>query len=369
LFSFPAAGEEPLRNVVLATQRDGRLHFLDAASLDSLGYLVVHDLAESVRARPDGLALYVQQAKEPQGDTCCSLFAIDLESLSMCELEGAAGAFAPGVPSADGTRVHVAGLVYDSETLLRMPGLSEAERFSAGFSWLPSPDGRWLAGVTRPQQEGPSVEIVDAGRPGARRRVALPADSSPAGADWVGGEFFVFSYDGDRRGTLWSLEPHERILVGQRPVYLPLHFAEGGFVWIELRAGGGRLFLYEAFGHKLDRRSPRDRAVAGGLYEIEPSTGHVLAHVEPTAYLGRVRVSSDGKYVYALDTGRPQWRGPVRLLRIDAASGRVLAERPLETDVWNLELAAMPEHLVPHGRNAPKSCASAATRASLGARD
>ena len=61
------------REVILATQRDQRLHFFDAATLEPLGAFVVHSPAHHVSASSDGRTIFLAQGATPDGSGCCAL--------------------------------------------------------------------------------------------------------------------------------------------------------------------------------------------------------------------------------------------------------------------------------------------------------
>src|SRR5215510_6999919 len=67
-----------LREVIIATQRNRRLHVFDANTLRPLGYFTVNNNAHSVVASPDGLKLFLEQPAPPEFNSCCTLYALDL---------------------------------------------------------------------------------------------------------------------------------------------------------------------------------------------------------------------------------------------------------------------------------------------------
>ena len=62
---------EILRDVILATQRDHKLHVFDASTLEPLGRFEVGPMAHSVVARPDGRMLFLEQAIPGDSNLCC----------------------------------------------------------------------------------------------------------------------------------------------------------------------------------------------------------------------------------------------------------------------------------------------------------
>ena len=74
------------------------------------------------------------------------------------------------------------------------------------YSLQPSPDGRWLLGVTNSPQ--PSLDIFDLAARTLARRIPVPA--GPVTGAWAGDRFYLFSYGPDRgTGRLWSVKPED----------------------------------------------------------------------------------------------------------------------------------------------------------------
>ena len=57
--------------------------------------------------------------------------------------------------------------------------------------------------------------------------------------------------------------------------------------------------------------------------------------------------SPDGLYLYGLDVGSPAWRG-VRIVKIEARTGQVVAEKSLDPDVWYLTIRQIPDEIRGH---------------------
>ena len=117
---------------------------------------------------------------------------------------------------------------------------------------------------------------------------------------------------------------------------------------LELLTGGSHVFLFEMFGHKLDPRR-RGVTVGGGVFVINPSSGEVISHVMPAIQFSRLAVSGDGRNLYGIDSGQLEWKGPIRLLKLDTERGSIVAQRTLDTDVWFIAAARVPRLLVPRG--------------------
>jgi DNA-binding beta-propeller fold protein YncE len=338
-----AALAQDSRSVVLAASRAGRVEILDANSLRVLASLAVNGQTESVSASPDGRTLYVAQESEAARAGCCGLFSLDLSTRQMCLL------IAPalfGAPSQDGRylftqRGNDSVDVFDAKLLARLPSI----KAPGAYSLYPSPDGRWLLGVTN--TPAPSVDVFDVGRGALARRIPLP--SGPAMGAWAGDRFYVYSHDeGD--GKLWRVNPESTTLPAAKAVHLPdLHGDCTQGVLLMMAGAPNRLFIAEAFGFKLDRRRVCTQEARGGIYVIDAYSGGVQDYINEAVYVNRMAVAHDGRELYVMDSSGPDEEG-IRLLRIDSNTGRVLASRESQPGVWNLALANIPSALIPRGR-------------------
>src|SRR5580700_5186156 len=179
-----ACAEDPL--VVMAAARTGHIDFFDAALAPITG-IGVNQLVESVTASPDGRRLYVAQESHKASGDCCGLFSLDLETRRMCFL-AAPALF--GAPSPDGRFLFTQGKggvdVFDAGTLSPLSTM----KASGAYNLQPSPDGRWLFGVTN--TPGPSLDIFDMHSRALAHRLPLP--NEPVTGAWAGDRFYVFSY-------------------------------------------------------------------------------------------------------------------------------------------------------------------------------
>jgi hypothetical protein len=234
--------------------------------------------------------------------------------------------------------------VFDAATLSSL-GTMKAP---GAYNLQPSPDGRWLLGVTNSPQ--PSLDIFDMAASGVVRRLLIPA--GPVTGAWVGDRFYLFSYgvDGTRgRGWLWSVKPEDTELSSARGIDLPdLHGACNQPVWLMLAGTPDRLYLAEAFGFKVDRRSACPDAGRDGIYTIYPSNGRV-SHIAPAVHVNRMVAGPDGRDLYVIDSAGPSPEGNCRLLHIDARTGGILQDAALARGHWNLTLARIPAALIPRG--------------------
>jgi hypothetical protein len=134
------------REVIVATQRNRRLHVFDANTLQPLGYFAVNNNAHSVTASPDGLMLFLEQPGPPDFNGCCTLYALDLVTHKLCNLIFPSSL---GVPSPDRRwlftqRGNIGIEVFDARTLAWLPRIDAPGLYQL----LPSPDSRWMFGVT-----------------------------------------------------------------------------------------------------------------------------------------------------------------------------------------------------------------------------
>jgi hypothetical protein len=96
---------------------------------------------------------------------------------------------------------------------------------------------------------------------------------------------------------------------------------------------GGKLFLFELFGGKGDRRDGCARDIPGGLSSIDPQTGKVLTQLDTERHFASLVPSADGKELYGIDVRDTTWSS-VGLVRLNATTGEILAARNLKADVW-----------------------------------
>jgi hypothetical protein len=336
--------------VVLATARAGTIRIFDAA-LEPLGAMGVNQQVESVTASPDGRRLYIAQAEQKTASSCCGLYSLDLETRRMCPL-AASALF--GTPSPDGRFLFTQGTrgvdVFDAINLNRLSTMPAPGQYNL----RPSPDGRWLLGVTT-SPELSSLDIFDVEANAMVRRLPIPA--GPVTGAWVGDRFDLFSYSAGGAGWLWSVKPEDTQLPPAKEIALPdLHGACNQPVVLMVAGAPDRLYLAEAFGFKVDRRLACPDAARDGVYAIHPSTGRV-SHIAPAVRVNRMVVSPDGRDLYIVDSGGPNAPSHPRLLHIDARTGNILHNTSLESGHWNLALARIPPALIPRGNvRAAASC-------------
>lgn len=337
LAAAPTFAQDPL--VVLAADRTGRVEIFDTTLGQKAG-IGVNQLVESVAASPDGRRLYIAQASQRDSGDCCGVYSLDLETRKMCLL-AAPALF--GAPSPDGRLLFTQGTrgvdVFDASTLSRLPTM----KAPGVYNLQPSPDGRWLLGVTNSPK--PSLDIFDLRFRVLARQLPIPA--GPATGAWAGDRFYVFSYGAPGTGQLWSVRPENNELQQAKSIVLPdLHGACNEPVLLMLAGAPDRLFLAEAFGFKVDRRLACPDTARDGVYVIQPSTGRV-GHIAPSVRVNRMVVSPDGRDLYVIHSSGPSPLSHARLLHIDTRTSRVLQNIALESGDWNLALAHIPPALIP----------------------
>jgi len=338
ILSFLAhACAEDTENVLLVARRAGRIEVIDLDHLANVGSLTFDRSVERVGTSADGRKLYIELSTSDGG--CCGPSEVDLETRKISRLDDRWRYLL----ASNGTSTWIRWNNFqDFDTSL----IDRKSAVYLGYERLyPSPEGRWLFGVGNWQES--VLDIFDAS---ARRLVrrfpvpgAKPSQIWPVGA-WMEDRFLLYVQAGST-GTLWEIGPQTPEMGLGTPVALNPGSCRLGDH--ELIAAGGRLFLFEIFRSTLDRRRFCD-AVPGGAYRIEPSTGAVLHHVAPLLHFWGLILSPDGRVLYGLDVGDPDWQTTARLVKIDAENGSILGERLLDKDVWHLTLARLRKSLVPH---------------------
>ena len=335
--------EDPL--AVVAASRAGRIEFFDS-SLNALAAISVGQSVESVAAGPDGRRLYLALGGESATSSCCGLYALDLGTRTMCFLPAPA---LFGVPSPDGRFLFTQGAggvdVFDAATLFRLPRM----KAPGTYNLQPSPDGRWLLGVTNYPQA--SVDVFDMKARAMVRRLPVPVPGPAAGA-WAGDRFYVFAYDANSApgsSWLWNVNPERSEPPPAEPIgLLDLHGACNQPVLLMLAGAPGRLFIAEVFGFKVDRRRDCPDQASSGVYAIRPSSGRVDL-IAPSVQVNRMVVSPDGRDLYVIHSSAPGPQRNVSLLRFDTRTSRILSHFILEPGDWNLALARIPPGLIPRG--------------------
>ncbi len=350
LLAAGAAFAQASEPILFLAAREGRVEARNSRSLQLTGSIGVGHNVESISASPDGRRLYLAQEDPRMSGACCGLYALDLDTHNICAF-GWHGMFA--APSPDGRFIFTQSGdrigVFDAG----LNPLFHSMKASGAYNLQPSPDGRWLLGITN--SAGPWLDVFDLNSREPARRLSIP--SGPATGVWAGSQFYIFSYGPPGTGQLWKVKPEDTRLAAAKQIHLPdLHGACGEPMPLMLAGAPGRLFLAEAFGFKLDRRHACPD-VAPGIYEIDPASGQATAMAR-SVHVNRMLAGPDGRDLYVLQSTGSDQTGSARLLRIDGGTGRVVSGVALEPGEWSMALARVPPALVPRGyvRAGPSVC-------------
>ncbi len=332
------------RTVLLAAHRAGRAEVLDPITLLCLGSIKVLPQANGVTSDRTGV-LFLREGLAPEFQGCCALYAVNLKTREMTKLLEPASEVAV---SPDGQHVltqrgNVGIEAFSVHTLQREPAIPRS--IAPGVYTLRfSPDGRLPFGVSN--FPAPTVDILDFDRRRLVQRFTVPQDLTVLGA-WISNAYYLYGY---RKGTgqLWRVNADNSALEGPVKIDFPDLASECKMREQEILGAGGRLFLYELFGSKGDRRDGCPRKIPGGLFSVDPQTGGILAHLAPDFHFASLISGVDGKELYGIDVRDTSWSS-VGLVRLNAITGEVLARRNLTSDVWFIDLATVPSELVPSG--------------------
>ena len=346
LLLFSTAHAQDKQSVLLAAHRVGRVEVFDPITLAPIGSIHVLPMANGIASNPDGKILYIPEDAAPDFKGCCALYALDLETRRMSRLIEPSGGI---TVSRDGNYVltqrgNVGIEVYNGRTFEReapVPRSVAPGMYSLSFS----PDGHFLFGATNWQQ--PSLDIFDFASRQLARRYPVSGDVALLGA-WLGDDFYLYAYQG-ANGQLWKVNPQEKALGMPLRISFPDAAPNCAIHDERLLGVGKKIFLYEAFGSKGDRRGPKCPSVPGGVLSIDPKTGDVGHRLAGDAHFASLLPNPNGKELYGIDVRHANWDA-VRLVRMDAETGRILAKKTLTPDVWFLDLAQVPRPLVPHGQ-------------------
>ena len=346
LLVLPAGAQEKRQQdrqiVLLAARRAGRVEAFDPATLVPLGSIRVLPMADGISHSPDGTILYIPEGTPP--GNCCSLYALDLETMRMSPVaEPASGA----TISPDGSYVitqrgAIGVEIYGSRTLVRESHISESIAPGA-YQLSFSPDGRLLLGLS--DWKGPMLDIFDFASRNLVRRYRVDANWPLSGA-WVEGKFYLYAHRGPE-GKIWKVDVESPVLAAPVAVNFPDVNSRCEIHDETVLGAGNQLFVYELFGMKGDRRDGCKTSIPGSVLSVDPETGRVLRRLAESIHFNSIVASPDGQQLYGIDVRHANW-GSVGLIRLDAHTGRILAQRELAPDVWSIDLAPLPHNLVPH---------------------
>jgi hypothetical protein len=325
-----SAGTE---TVILAARRGGDVEFIDSQTLQTLGSLHFSLTAQSaglngVSLSADGSTLYVDGPTPSDPLVCCVLYSVDLATF-----QARVAASIQGTASRD-PLIRSDGVVYPASQLITG---NPIRRISDDLLHL-SLGGEWLFGVK--SFRGPAIETYDLARGGAHQELrpgGLTGDWWPSGT-WSGGLFYlnVWSSSG---GRLWTVAPGTTQLDAGVPLTQPDGCSPTSISGIT--AAGGKLFLYETFGFKVDQTNACGGSMPGGMWIADPATGRLSEKMATEYHFSYLLADRQGTALYGLDSGSPHWQNNVRLMRIDPATGNTLATRTLDSDFWRIAVVPM----------------------------
>jgi len=332
------------RTVLLAAHRAGRIEVLNPITLQSLGSIKALPQASAVTS-DDGGILFLSEGTGPEFKGCCALYAIDLSTRKMSKLlEPVAGVVvSPNRQHVLAQRGNAGIEPFGVPSLQREPVIPRSVA-PGGYRLSFSPDGRLLFGVTN-STSPPSLDILDFDRRKLALRFAVPEDLTVLGA-WVGDAYYLYGYR-DGTGKLWRLKADLSRTKEPVKIDFPDQPSECKMQMQEMLGTGSRLFLYELFGAKVDRRENCGKEISGGLFSVDPQTGLLSARLAPDFHFASLISGEDGD-LYGIDVKDARWTS-VHLVRLKATTGEVLARLNLASDVWFINLATMPSELVPSG--------------------
>lgn len=337
-------GETRPQTVLLAAHREGKVEVLDPITLQSLGSIKVLPQADGVTSDRSGI-LFLREGIAPEFQGCCALYAVDLKTREMTKL---LEPVTHATVSPDGQHVvtqrgNVGIEAFDVHTLSREHSIPRS--IAPGVYALSfSPDGRRLYGVTN--FPTPVLDVLDFDRRKLLQRFIVSQDLSVLGA-WVSKAYYLYGYR-EGIGQLWQVNVDESALGAPVKVDFPDSAPECKPQQQEMLGAGDRLFFYELFGFKGDRREGCAKEIPGGLLSVNPRTGEILARLAPDLHFASLVSGADGSELYGLDLKDTTWTS-VSLARLSANTGEVLARRNLTSDVWFIDLATVPSDLVPNG--------------------
>jgi hypothetical protein len=324
-------------SVLLASRRGGWIEAINLETLETVSRIRVPEMAESIASDASGQRLFVTAPRSP-GKGCCALFALDPQSMRLSFLVEPALSATVTAGRLFTQRGNIGIEAFDLQDLNRLPTI----KAPGVYRLRASPDGRLLVGLSNWPQ--PSLDLFDAVQGGLIASQRMPEGSSLAGA-WLGRQYFLLAVQSGQ-AMLRPVNPDS----GKLGEALSLSHAgspAGSFPLCQMTAydviaSGGRLAIYGQFGSKSDGAC----TVPGGFVVADPRTGAVTDRFASDMSFRQMAASPDGLYLYGLDVGSPEWR--VRIVKMEARTGQVVAEKRIDSDVWNLTMGQIPHEMQGH---------------------
>ena len=318
LLASAASAADP---VLLGSRRDGWLEAFRLDNLESVARVRVKDKVDSVQAAPEGQRIFVNAPHPQQPEICCALWMLDPRSLRAFAILWPA--FRPVLVNNklfaqrgdDGIEV------FDARSLAHMPTI----RVPGVYNLVPSPDGRWLFGTR--QFPTPGLDIFDLSQFKIVRAVPLQ-DAALLRGVWLGAQYYLFAPGLPGAGRFWAVDTQTGALGQPKLVRLgETACAEPDY---EVLAADSRIAVYSPVGTKAE-------CMVGGYVLADPAAGTASARLAPDLHFARLVAGPDGKSLYGVTAPKD-----VKLVKLDAASGKTLASRTLPADIWNLTVGGLP---------------------------
>ena len=308
--------------VLLTSRRGGWIEAFDPATLATVFRTVTPVNTESVAADPSGTRLYLTAPKYP-GEGCCALYAMDLGTLHLTYLNFPVLRATPTSDRVFLQRGNTGIESFDSNTLERRPTL----KAPGVYNLQPSPDGARIFGVS--YFPAPSLDLFDTAQGTRIASRPLPKNQPLAGV-WVGERYYLFQAPSGHP-TMRPVAVQDAALGPTVPLVPASGFPDCEAAPYSVIAAGSKVAIFAGFGLKSDGMCN----LPGGYTLADPDTGAILGRFATTMHFRQMAASGDGTSVYGLDVGDDAW-SKVRIVKLDTATGQLLAERPLESDVWYL---------------------------------
>lgn len=317
---LPASAAGAPSKVLLLSTRAGWVETVDPATLATIWRIPTPQNTESVAASADGKRLFIAAPRGAPGG-CCAIFAVDNGAIQQTPFEWPALRVTIAGNRVLAQRGNVGIDVFDSQTLQPMPVIPAPSHFELKAA----PNGQAAFGITHSPELALALFNLSTGQ----RVVShvFPPGSILAGT-YVGNDYYLFDVEeGEARIH------HVRSDTGQfeeRVVSMPAALFPGcDAAPYDAVASADQIAIYGQFG------------LTGGQACASPG-GYVLA--DPGERTASPRLAPDlrfrqlvsmGGFLYGLEVGDGSWR-QVRLMKLDPASGKILAERDLDPAVWYL---------------------------------
>ena len=329
--------------IIAAASRSGIVQLIDPVTLQTVGQLQILLQRNSaglngISSDAEGSNLYVEGPipSDPQG--CCSLYAIDVRTLS--------STIAAGIPGSSSRSSFLSsdGVTYAARSLTSSRTITKMSNDEMHLS----SDQRWLFGVRN--FRGPALDVFDLGH-GSLIRQLNPTDLQDqirTSGTWSGDRFLFYVALAGGRGRLWMVSPETEQL-GPGVEVQPFGEVEG-CSRPSIRAiisAAGAAFLYEPFGFTDDRRATCRTSVPGGAWTVDPVSGRLIRQVASDLHFSALLPGLTGRVLYGLSTGDAMWTSQVQLVRIDAQDGRILQSHSLNSEFWRIAIVSL--RFIPSG--------------------